>query len=105
MTCTWQAGAGTALAFMPLPSRMIRTMFTTLRDKLLFGLTPLLAITLGLGVWAVAMFNRLGQRIDVILRGNDHSVLGAEGMKEAPERMDPAAQFALGGQDDRRPSR
>jgi signal transduction histidine kinase len=80
---------------------MIRTMFTTLRNKLLLGLAPLLAIMLGLGVWAVAMFNHLGQRIDVILRENYNSVLAAEGMKEALERMDSAAQFALNGQDER----
>ena len=29
-------------------------MLTTLRNKLLLGLTPLLAIMVGLGVWAVA---------------------------------------------------
>jgi NtrC-family two-component system sensor histidine kinase KinB len=76
-------------------------MLTTLRNKLLLGLAPLLAIMLGLGVWAVAMFNDLGQRIDVILRENYHSVLAAEGMKEALERMDSAAQFALNCQDER----
>ena len=66
-------------------------MFTTLRTKLLIGLTPLLAIMVGLGLWAVAMFARLGGKIDVILRENYRSVLAAEGMKEALERMDSAA--------------
>jgi hypothetical protein len=45
-------------------------MFKTVRDKLLVGLTPLLAIIVGLGVWAVAMLDHLGGRIDVILREN-----------------------------------
>src|SRR4051794_29277547 len=76
-------------------------MLNTLRNKLLLGLTPLLAIMVGLGVWAVAMLGYLGGRIDVILRENYESVLAAEGMKEALERMDSAAQFALGGQDAR----
>jgi signal transduction histidine kinase len=76
-------------------------MFKTLRNKLLLGLTPLLAILLGLGIWAVAMFNHLGERIDVILRENYESVLAAEGMKEALERMDSGAQFALTGQGER----
>jgi signal transduction histidine kinase len=76
-------------------------MFKTLRDKLLLGLVPLLAIMVGLGAWAVAMLDHLGGRIDVILRENYESVLAAEGMKEALERMDSAAQFAINGQDRR----
>jgi signal transduction histidine kinase len=76
-------------------------MFTTLRNKLLLGLAPLLAIMLGLGIWAIAMLDHLGGRIDVILRENYESVLAAEGMKEALERMDSANQFAINGQDAR----
>ena len=75
-------------------------MFTNLKTKLLIGLTPLLAITVGLGLWAVAMFGHLGGRIDVILRENYESVIAAEGMKEALERMDSAALFAVNGRDD-----
>jgi hypothetical protein len=58
-------------------------MFRTLRTKLLIGLTPLLAIIVGLGLWAIVMFSRLGNKIDVILKENYASVLAAEGMKEA----------------------
>lgn len=76
-------------------------MLTTLRTKLLLGLTPLLAIMIGLGVWAVARFDDLGQGIDVVLRENYESVIAAQGIKEALERMDSAAQFALNGQDER----
>src|SRR4051794_6851229 len=76
-------------------------MFTTLRTKLLLGLTPLLAIMVGLGLWAIAMLDHLGGRIDVILRENYASVLAAEGMKEALERLDSAAMFAIGGQEER----
>ena len=46
------------------------SMVKTLRNKLLLGLTPLLAIMVGLGVWAIAMLDHLGGRIDVILREN-----------------------------------
>ena len=53
-------------------------MFRTLRTKLLIGLTPLLAIMVGLGLWAITMFTRLGGKIDVILRENYKSVLAAE---------------------------
>jgi PAS domain S-box-containing protein len=74
-------------------------MFKTLRTRLLIGLTPLLAIMVGLGLWAVVMFSRLGNNIDVILRENYRSVLAAEGMKEALERMDSALLFAIGGEE------
>src|SRR3954470_8379093 len=81
--------------------RWVTTMFSTLRTKLLIGLTPLLALMLGLGLWAIAMFSRLGGNIDVILRENYRSVLAAQNMKEALERMDSAALFAIGGRDER----
>src|SRR3954467_9877847 len=75
-------------------------MFKTLRTRLLIGLTPLLAIVIGLGLWAIVMFSRLGGKIDVILRENYRSVLAAEGMKEALERMDSALLFAIGGEEE-----
>src|SRR3954453_13117565 len=76
-------------------------MVSTLRTKLLIGLTPLLALMVGLGLWAIVMFARLGGNIDVILRENYRSVLAAQNMKEALERMDSAALFAIGGRDER----
>src|SRR5882757_205644 len=76
-------------------------MFSTLRTKLLIGLTPLLAILVALGLWAVVMFSRLGGNIDVILRENYRSVLAAQNMKEAVERMDSALLFANSGQEAR----
>ncbi len=75
-------------------------MFRTLRTKLLVGLAPLLAIMVGLGFWAITMFHRLGGKIDVILRENYASVLAAEGMKEALERMDSSMLFAIGGEEE-----
>ncbi|MDR3636308.1 MAG: ATP-binding protein [Isosphaeraceae bacterium] len=76
-------------------------MFKTLRFRLLLGIAPLLAIMVGLGLWAVVMFTRLGGRIDVILKENYRSVLAAEGMKESLERMDSALLFAIGGEEQR----
>ncbi len=76
-------------------------MFKTLRIKLLLGLTPLLVMMVGIELWAIAMFDHLGGRIRVILKENYESVVAAEGMKEALERMDSAAQFAINGQNDR----
>ncbi len=52
-------------------------MFRTLRSRLLVGIAPLLALMIGLGPWAIAMFPRLGGDIDVILRENYKSVLAA----------------------------
>ena len=55
----------------------------------------------GLGLWAIMMFSDLGNKVDLILRENYRSVLAAQNMKEALERMDSAALFAIGGRDDR----
>jgi two-component system, NtrC family, sensor histidine kinase KinB len=73
----------------------------TLRIKILLGLLPTLAILVALGLWAIVMFARLGGNIDVILRENYRSVLAAEGMKEALERMDSGLLFAVGGREQR----
>ena len=78
-----------------------RIQVKTLRTKILIGLLPTLAILVALGLWAIVMFYRLGGNIDVILRENYRSVLAAEGMKEAIERMDSGLLFAVGGRDQR----
>ena len=72
-------------------------MFKTLRMKLMLGFLPLLAILIGLGLWAIAMFYGLGGNIDVILRENYRSVLAVERMKESLERMDSGLMFAFSG--------
>src|SRR3954447_20145925 len=74
-------------------------MLRSLRARMLLGIAPLLAIMVALGVWAIVMFSRLGGNIDVILRENYRSVLAAENMKEALERMDSALLFAIGGEE------
>lgn len=76
-------------------------MLRSLRSRLLLGIAPLLAVMVALGLWAVVMFYRLGGNIDVILRENYRSVLAAQTMKEAIERMDSALLFAIGGQEAR----
>ncbi|MFO0906939.1 MAG: ATP-binding protein [Isosphaeraceae bacterium] len=73
----------------------------SLRLKLLIGLLPLLAILVALGLWATVMFSRLGGAIDVILRENYRSVLAAQNMKEAIERLDSALLFAITGREQR----
>jgi signal transduction histidine kinase len=68
---------------------------------MLLGITPLLAIMVGLGLWAIFMFFRLGNRIDVILKENYRSVRAAQGMKESLERIDSSLLFAIGGEEER----
>jgi len=63
---------------------------------MLLGFTPLLILMIGLALWAVVMFARLGNNIDVILRENYRSALAAQNMKEALERMDSASLSAIG---------
>jgi signal transduction histidine kinase len=76
-------------------------MFNTLRSKLTMGFLPLVIILIGLGLWAIAMFYRLGGNIDVILRENYRSVLAVERMKEGLERMDSAMAFGINAWDKR----
>jgi NtrC-family two-component system sensor histidine kinase KinB len=60
-----------------------------------------LLIFLGVGVYAIFLFAKLGGAIDVILRENYRSVVASQNMKEAAERMDSGLLFALGGQEQR----
>lgn len=66
-----------------------------LRTKLSLGFVGLLAILLAVGVESISLLSRLGGSIDVILRENYKSVIACERMKEALERMDSGALFAL----------
>jgi signal transduction histidine kinase len=68
-----------------------------LRSKLSLGFIGLVAILLAVGVESIALLSRLGGSIDVILRENYKSVIACEQMKEALERMDSGALFALAG--------
>src|SRR4051794_38266515 len=74
-------------------------MIASLRTRMFLGLAPLLALVVGLGLWAIVMFSRLGGNIDVILRENYRSVLAVQNLKEALERMDSALLFAIGGEE------
>ncbi len=72
-------------------------MTASLRARVTLGLA---AITLALAVVAgaaVAALARLGGAVDTILRENYRSVVACEAMKEALERQDSAALFALTG--------
>lgn len=69
-----------------------------LRTKLVLGFVGLLAILIAVGIESISLLSELGGSIDVILRENYASVLACDRMKEALERLDSAALFALAGE-------
>jgi NtrC-family two-component system sensor histidine kinase KinB len=73
----------------------------TLRTKLLLAQAPL-ALVLGLlGVASVGTVSVLGRQSERILADNYRSVLAAQRMKEALERLDSAAIFRVAGRADK----
>lgn len=68
-----------------------------LRAKLSLGFGGLLVIILIIGGQSVLLLRELGESIDVILRENYRSVIAAQDMKEAIERIDTATLFAILG--------
>lgn len=72
-----------------------------MKRRILFWFCPILVLFLGVGLYAVLLFNRLGGSIDVILKENYESVLAGQQMKESSERMDSGLSFALAGEEQR----
>jgi NtrC-family two-component system sensor histidine kinase KinB len=72
-----------------------------MKRRILLWLCPILILFLGVGLYAVWLFNRLGPSIDVILKENYQSVLAGQQMKESAERMDSGLSFALAGEERR----
>jgi two-component system, NtrC family, sensor histidine kinase KinB len=73
-------------------------MRNSLRAQLLLSHLVLVGLMLAVMLIAVAGFFRLGQSVDRLLKENYKSVIAAQDMKEALERMDSAATFFLAGQ-------
>jgi NtrC-family two-component system sensor histidine kinase KinB len=71
------------------------------RGKLLLGFGGLLALLTLVGVQSTIWISRLGGSVAVILRENYDSVVACQQMKEALERMDSGALFALAGDPER----
>ena len=72
-----------------------------MKRRILLWFCPILILFLGVGLYAVWLFNRLGPSIDVILKENYQSVLAGQQMKESAERMDSGLSFALAGEERR----
>ena len=73
----------------------------TLNRRLLLGIAPLLVIFVAVGVFGIYLFMKLGGAIDVTMRENYRSVVYAQKMTEASERMDSGLLFALSGEEAR----
>ena len=68
-----------------------------LKTKILLAQVPMALALILLGVIAVTTIDRLGSASEKILKDNYRSVLAAQRMKEAIERMDSAALFSVLG--------
>jgi signal transduction histidine kinase len=69
-----------------------------LKTKILLAQAPMALALILLGVIAVTTIDRLGSASEKILKDNYRSVLAAQRMKEAIERIDSAALFTVLGQ-------
>lgn len=67
------------------------------KNKILLAQAPMVLALILLGVIAVTTIDKLGSASDKILKDNYRSVLAAQRMKEAIERMDSAALFMVLG--------
>ena len=73
----------------------------TLRTRLLLAQAPLAAGLALVGLVALNTLDTLGQSSQLILRDNFRSVLAAQRMKDAVERVDSAAAFRAAGRPDK----
>ena len=67
----------------------------SLKEKLALSYALLIVIILAVSGWAIYHLVHLGRSVDVILVNNYKSILAAENMKEALERIDSSAMFAV----------
>ncbi len=72
-----------------------------MKQRIFIGLAPLFVLLVVTGVYAVLLFAKLGNSVDVILRENFRSVVAGQQMKESAERMDSALFFSLVGEEER----
>ena len=74
---------------------------TSLKQKLAVSYTLLIVIILAVSGWAIYHLVHLGRAVDVILVNNYKSILASENMKEALERIDSSAMFAVATHNDK----
>ena len=74
---------------------------SSLRRKLAFSYGLLIIIILAVSAWSIYHFVQLGRAVDVILVNNYKSIIAAENMKEALERIDSATMFYVASHHDK----
>src|SRR5215510_10467542 len=73
----------------------------SIKQKLRFSYGLLIFIILLVSLWGVYHLVHLGRAIDVILVNNYKSILAAENMKDALERIDSSAMFFVASHTDK----
>src|SRR5262245_45740382 len=73
----------------------------SLRQKLFLSYALLLVGVLGGSAWSLYYFSVLGGSVSRTLSENYRSVIDAQQMKEALERVDSAMQFHIAGYDEK----
>jgi hypothetical protein len=53
-----------------------------MKQRIFLGLAPLFLLLIATGAYAVSLFTKLGNSVDVILRENFRSVVAGQQMKE-----------------------
>jgi NtrC-family two-component system sensor histidine kinase KinB len=71
-----------------------------MKPRIFIGLASLVILLMAIGAYAVLLFAKLGNSVDVILRENYPSVLAGQQMKESAERMDSALVLSLVGEEE-----
>lgn len=71
-----------------------------MKPRIFIALASLVMLLVAMGAYAVLLFARLGNSVDVILRENYPSVLAGQQMKASAERMDSALVLSLIGEEE-----
>ena len=66
-----------------------------LRTRLFLNLAPFVVVLLAVGVYAIVLFSRITENVDVTVTGNYRSVLAVQEMKLAFTRMEEGVLQAM----------
>ena len=72
-----------------------------MRQRIFLGFASVLILFMGIGVYAVWLFSRIGGALDVIVGDSQRWVLAGKAMKESAERMDSTLSLALAGEEEK----
>src|SRR4030095_8868211 len=69
-----------------------------LRTRLFLNLVPFIIILMAVGLYAIALFSRLGKSVDQTVMGSYQSVMAVQTMERALARMDEGVLPAIKGE-------